>query len=228
MPSSEGTLPVIYLGVPLISLRLFNKDCKFLVENAKNRIAIGRTNLCPMPGDYNYLIRCFLWCNGELKQGKAKVAWHDICFPNKEGRLGICSLEMFNIALMTTHIWNLVSNKDSIWVRWINIYKLKGRSFWDVLVTSRWCVQCPLLRFLLARGITREGFSMLASVKDMISNEGWLWPQSWLLKALILGQLVVPSLDPNKPDLHYWRDSNGVMRNFSVKAVWEEIRPRGL
>nr|GEY46943.1 hypothetical protein [Tanacetum cinerariifolium] len=280
MPFSEGTLPVIYLGVPIISSRLFNKDCKFLMEKAKNRIGdwknkslsyAGRLQLCKsviasmhvywasvliIPKgillDIEQLIRSFLWCNGELKRGKAKVAWHDICIPKKEGGLGIRSLEMFNIALMTTHIWNLVSNKDSIW----------GRSFWDVPVTSRlswgwrkllqlrdivrlffwsqigsgrevsiwfdrWCVQCPLRRFLSARDISREGFLMLASVKDMISNESWLWPQSWLLKAPILGQLVVPSLDPNKPDLHYWRDSNGVMRHFLVKAVWEEIRPCG-
>ncbi|GKF47718.1 hypothetical protein Tco_0137520, partial [Tanacetum coccineum] len=38
MPFAEGNLPVKYLGVPLISLRLLNKDCKVLVEKAKNRI----------------------------------------------------------------------------------------------------------------------------------------------------------------------------------------------
>ncbi|GJU27030.1 putative RNA-directed DNA polymerase, eukaryota, reverse transcriptase zinc-binding domain protein [Tanacetum coccineum] len=36
MPFSEGELPVKYLGVPLISSRLLNKDCKVLVEKAKN------------------------------------------------------------------------------------------------------------------------------------------------------------------------------------------------
>ncbi|GJS42106.1 hypothetical protein Tco_0567149 [Tanacetum coccineum] len=35
---TSGLLPVKYLGVPLISLRLLNKDCKILVEKAKNRI----------------------------------------------------------------------------------------------------------------------------------------------------------------------------------------------
>ncbi|GJY09135.1 putative reverse transcriptase domain-containing protein [Tanacetum coccineum] len=33
-----SNLPVKYLGVPLISSRLLNKDCKVLVEKAKNRI----------------------------------------------------------------------------------------------------------------------------------------------------------------------------------------------
>ncbi|GJZ36316.1 hypothetical protein Tco_0582507 [Tanacetum coccineum] len=38
MPFSERELPVKYLGVPLISSRLLNKDCKIVVEKAKNRI----------------------------------------------------------------------------------------------------------------------------------------------------------------------------------------------
>ncbi|GKD36769.1 hypothetical protein Tco_1256976, partial [Tanacetum coccineum] len=33
-----STLPVKYLGVPLISSRLLNNDCKVLVEQAKNQI----------------------------------------------------------------------------------------------------------------------------------------------------------------------------------------------
>nr|GEU75147.1 hypothetical protein [Tanacetum cinerariifolium] len=39
MPFSEGELPVKYLRVPLISSRLLNRDCKMLVEKAKNQIA---------------------------------------------------------------------------------------------------------------------------------------------------------------------------------------------
>ncbi|GJV52851.1 putative reverse transcriptase domain, reverse transcriptase zinc-binding domain protein, partial [Tanacetum coccineum] len=38
IPFFEGELPIKYLGVPLISSRLLNKDCKILVEKAKNRI----------------------------------------------------------------------------------------------------------------------------------------------------------------------------------------------
>ncbi|GJU58679.1 hypothetical protein Tco_1236445 [Tanacetum coccineum] len=160
MPFPEGEFPVNYLGVPLVSSRLLNKDCKVLVEKARNRIGdwknkslsySGRLQLCksvissmqvywasvlviPMGivSDIQQIIRGFLWCNGEYKRGKAKVAWDDICLPKKEGGLGLRSLEVFNLALMTTHIWNLVSNKESLWVRWINTYKLRGRTIWDV------------------------------------------------------------------------------------------------
>ncbi|GKC77048.1 protein LAZ1, partial [Tanacetum coccineum] len=37
--------------------------------------------------DIQQLIRGFLWCNGNYKRGKAKVAWGDICLPMHEGRL---------------------------------------------------------------------------------------------------------------------------------------------
>lgn len=37
-PFLEGSFPIRYLGVPLISSRLFTSDCKILVEKVKNRI----------------------------------------------------------------------------------------------------------------------------------------------------------------------------------------------
>ncbi|GKD47216.1 hypothetical protein Tco_1271861, partial [Tanacetum coccineum] len=55
MSFAEGNLPVKYLGVPLISSRLLNKDSKVLVEKAKNMIEdwknksisfAGRLQLC--------------------------------------------------------------------------------------------------------------------------------------------------------------------------------------
>ncbi|GJY81166.1 protein LAZ1 [Tanacetum coccineum] len=70
MSFAEGTLPVKYLGVPFISSRLLNRD---YIEQ---------------------LMRGFLWCNGELKRVKAKVAWDIICLPKREGGLDIRSMEM--------------------------------------------------------------------------------------------------------------------------------------
>ncbi|GKC42974.1 putative ribonuclease H-like domain-containing protein, partial [Tanacetum coccineum] len=74
----------------------------------------------------------FLWCHGPLKRGKAKVAWEVVCLPKDEGGLGILRLEYFNSALMVSHIWKLLSFKESLWVKWIHEYKLNERSFWDV------------------------------------------------------------------------------------------------
>nr|GEY99331.1 hypothetical protein [Tanacetum cinerariifolium] len=133
MPFAEGDLLVKYLGVPLISSRLLNHDCKILMEQAINRIGDWKNKSLSFAGR---LQLWFLRCNGEFIRGKAKVSWEVICLPKSEGGLGLRNLHIFDYVLMTTHIWNIVSSKDSLWVRWIHTYKLQGRSFGDVLVKS--------------------------------------------------------------------------------------------
>ncbi|GJU55122.1 hypothetical protein Tco_1228836 [Tanacetum coccineum] len=224
MPFAEGDLLVKYLGVPLISLRLFNKDCKVLVKKAKNRIGdwknkslsfAGRLQLCKsvissmhvywasvlmIPKgiiyDIHQLIHGFLWCNGEYKRGKAKVAWDFICLPKHEGGLGLRNLDVFNYALMTTHIWNIVSNKESLW----------------------------LSRFFSHRDITNEGFHIQTKVADLISNGNWIWPQPWISKALILGQIVVSNIDGSRADVIQWKASNGSLSVFSVAKQLESFK----
>ncbi|GKF10849.1 hypothetical protein Tco_0048775 [Tanacetum coccineum] len=51
------------------------------------------------------IMRGFLWCQGLLKKGKANVSWDIVCRKRIEGVLG---------------------------VKWIHVYKLNGRSFWEV------------------------------------------------------------------------------------------------
>ncbi|GKF20337.1 hypothetical protein Tco_0068975, partial [Tanacetum coccineum] len=68
----------------------------------------------------------------EMKKGKAKVAWDSICMPKHKGGLGARRIDDFHVALMATHIWSILTNRESLWVNWVHMYKLKGRSFWDV------------------------------------------------------------------------------------------------
>ncbi|GJZ80021.1 putative RNA-directed DNA polymerase, eukaryota, reverse transcriptase zinc-binding domain protein [Tanacetum coccineum] len=160
LPFEEGRLPVKYLGVPLVSSRLIFQDCKELIEKVQNRVndwknkslsAAGRLQLirsvlssmhiywasmfilpsCVL-NDIEQLMRGFLWCQGRLKKGRAKVSWDLVCRPRNEGGLGIRKLDLFNKALMAVHLWNLISLKDSLWVKWIHTYKLKNQSFWDI------------------------------------------------------------------------------------------------
>ncbi|GJT75324.1 hypothetical protein Tco_1042049, partial [Tanacetum coccineum] len=173
-----------YLGVLLISSRLFNKDCKVLVEKAKNKIMdwknkslsfAGRFHLCKsvissmhvywasvlmIPKgiiyDIHHLIRGFLWCNGEYKRRKAKVAWEHIC------------------------------------------------KNWQCVSTSLWydncCSSSPLIRFLSHKDITNEGFHIQTKVADLVLNGNWIWPQSWTIKASNLGQIVVPNIVDSRAD----------------------------
>ncbi|GKE33130.1 putative reverse transcriptase domain, reverse transcriptase zinc-binding domain protein, partial [Tanacetum coccineum] len=160
LPFEEGCLPVKYLGVPLVSSRLIYRDCKELIEKVQHRIrdwknkslsAAGRLQLVKsvigsmhvywasvfiLPSrvllDFEQLMRNFLWCQGESQKGKSKVAWEVVCLPKKKGGLGLRRLDLFNKALMVTHIWNLLSRKESLWVKWIQVYKLRGHNFFEI------------------------------------------------------------------------------------------------
>ncbi|MFS7946370.1 putative RNA-directed DNA polymerase [Helianthus anomalus] len=156
----EGSFPVRYLGVPLIYTRLAAKDCKILLERMDRRVDnwmskslsfAGRLQLINsvLAALYSYWVsvmmlpssilkdlekrlRRFLWNGGNPGSVRAKVAWKDVCMPKDEGGLGIRSIVDVNKALLTSHIWSLVTNRPSFWVQWIHSYKLKGKSFWEV------------------------------------------------------------------------------------------------
>ncbi|GJU39274.1 hypothetical protein Tco_1192231 [Tanacetum coccineum] len=138
----KGQLPVKYLGVPLVSSRILVRDCKELIEKIqiwvqdwKNKSlsiasrlqlvnsVIGSmhtfwSSVFILPScvllDIKQIMRGFFWCQGSMRKGRAKVAWEAVCLPKKEGGLGIRRLEQFNSALMVSHIWKLLSLKESL------------------------------------------------------------------------------------------------------------------
>ncbi|GJS24837.1 hypothetical protein Tco_0453469 [Tanacetum coccineum] len=96
-----SALPVRYLGVPLISTRLIYQDCKILVEKLKISVNDWRNKFLSLVGrlqliwsvlssihiywasvfilltrivhELEQLMRGFLWFQGEMKKGKAKL-----------------------------------------------------------------------------------------------------------------------------------------------------------
>ncbi|GJZ56100.1 hypothetical protein Tco_0611293 [Tanacetum coccineum] len=78
------------------------------------------------------VLKGFHWCQWELKMGTTKVAWKVICGPKSQGGLGIKSLGPWNEALLSKHMWNIIDKKDSLWVKWVNVVKLKGKSVWEI------------------------------------------------------------------------------------------------
>nr|GEZ00674.1 reverse transcriptase domain, reverse transcriptase zinc-binding domain protein [Tanacetum cinerariifolium] len=126
----------------------------------------------------------FLFARGEMKKGKAKVAWEAVCLPHCEGGLGIRRLDDFNVSLMATHEWCILINKESLLVQWIHSYKLKGRSFWDVscvvmrstsMWLDRWVDSCTLRDMLTVRNIVRSGFSLSNTEKLKAQDRLWQW-----------------------------------------------------
>ncbi|KAK1406265.1 hypothetical protein QVD17_41556 [Tagetes erecta] len=73
--------------------------------------------------DIEAKMRDFLWARGPLKRSRARVSWKDVCRPKTEGGLGIKRLRDMNKALMSFHIWSIVSKRPSVWVDWIQQYR---------------------------------------------------------------------------------------------------------
>ncbi|GKC85673.1 reverse transcriptase domain, reverse transcriptase zinc-binding domain protein [Tanacetum coccineum] len=125
-------------------------------------------------------MRGFLWCQGELKKGKAKVDWESFCKPKLEGGLGIRRLEDFNVALMaltfeaSSPIKNLYGLNRSIPIS-LRINNGKLTSMWF----DKWHDLCPIHDLLTIRDITRSGFGLDDFVYDFISNGNWRWPPDW-------------------------------------------------
>nr|GFB85588.1 hypothetical protein [Tanacetum cinerariifolium] len=113
LPFEEDRLPVKYLGVPLVSSRLMSRDCKELIDKVQNRVNDWKNKSLSIAGRLQ-LIQSVL---GNMSRGKAKVTWDAFCLPKQEGGLGIRRLDHFNKALMVSHVWKLLSLKESLWVK---------------------------------------------------------------------------------------------------------------
>ncbi|GKC32155.1 RNA-directed DNA polymerase, eukaryota, reverse transcriptase zinc-binding domain protein [Tanacetum coccineum] len=185
MPFEEGELPARYLGVPLVSRRLNKEDCRYLIERVQKRTSDWRNKCLSYAGrlqliasilsslqvywasmfvlpiqvceSIDKLLKNFLWSAKNEYMGRNSVAWKDICLPKSQGGLGLKSLHEWNKALMTRHLWNVLSNKDYIWVRWVNLYWLKGKSLWSIVADNHtpWCWKQILSLRDLIRGFVR-------------------------------------------------------------------------
>ncbi|KAL0283468.1 UNVERIFIED_CONTAM: hypothetical protein Sangu_2888100 [Sesamum angustifolium] len=179
----EGSLPIKYLGIPLTSSRLTIADCRPLFDKVDTRIAgwnhqnlsyAGRIQLIKsvLSTLHTYWASVFILPKGVLKmlerkmrsflwQGpsggrQAKVAWDQISKPKAEGGLGMRSLIIMNQALMLKQMWRILQNDgSSIWVDWIQRYRLRHTTLWTFnRTTGSWCWKKMLkLRPILQRGV---------------------------------------------------------------------------
>ncbi|KAL0287140.1 UNVERIFIED_CONTAM: hypothetical protein Sradi_7131400 [Sesamum radiatum] len=168
MGFQEGTLPLKYLGVPLVASRLSIADCQPLIQKVEGRLAGWNTLNLSFAGRLQLLksvlgslhtywasvfilpisdlkvieerMRGFLW-QGASGRGVAKVSWEQVCRPKKEGGLGLRRVLHMNQALIFKQIWRLLQeDQSSIWVAWALRHRLRNQTLWTVKVsTAPWC-----------------------------------------------------------------------------------------
>ncbi|XP_039009389.1 uncharacterized protein LOC120137799 [Hibiscus syriacus] len=155
---THGSLPVRYLGVPLVKRKLSEKDCVLLIEKIKAKLHhwsgkhlsyAGRLELirAVLFSVANYWCRqlflpqsiinkieqlcsCFLWKGSDKAATGVRVSWRLICNSKSEGGLSLKDLKTWNKACMLQLIRNILAGEGSLWVAWIKSYLLKDRDFW--------------------------------------------------------------------------------------------------
>lgn len=158
-PFVDGSLPVRYLGLPLMTQVMRKHDYLPLLEKIRNKIGIWTSRFLSyaerlqlikailmsiinfwasvfrLPSqcmkEVEQLCASFLWSGPVLKPSGAKVEWSDICRQKNEGGLGIRALKEVNMVYGLKIIWRILSG-ESLWRRWIKFYLLKKKSFWAV------------------------------------------------------------------------------------------------
>ncbi|XP_020263008.1 uncharacterized protein LOC109838990 [Asparagus officinalis] len=159
---SEGTMPIRYLGVPLVCKRLSYTDCAPLLkkitdlfQSCKNhkklsyagRLQVIKRSILGIQVFWtsNYILparvlkkidelcRNFLW--GKYDQSvKAvlMVSWEKVFLDRKKGGLGIFSASIWNLASAVKLLWHLHINKECLWIKWVNGTYLKNYNVWQV------------------------------------------------------------------------------------------------
>ncbi|GJW01885.1 RNA-directed DNA polymerase, eukaryota, reverse transcriptase zinc-binding domain protein [Tanacetum coccineum] len=207
LPFKVGKLPVTYLGVPLITKQISANDCKCLIDkinarvnNWKNRMLsyAGRLQLIAsvlasmhvywasvfsLPKivikDIDKILKGYLWCNGELSKGKSKSC-----------------LETFSM-------------KDSLWVKWINVIRLKGRSIWNVKYDVN--ASCGWKQILALRDRRRKHIRFKVGDGKSI----FMWHDKWW------GDVVMSDIIPNEAIQRANVNDKIKLKDMVVNGKWE-------
>ncbi|KAG7579308.1 Reverse transcriptase domain [Arabidopsis thaliana x Arabidopsis arenosa] len=233
-----GSLPVRYLGLPLLTKRLTATDFSPLIEQIKRKISswtarylsfAGRLNLISsviwslcnfwlsafrLPREciqeIDKICSSFLWSGPDLNSRKAKVAWDDICKPKSEGGLGLRSLKEANDVSCLKLIWKIISHGNSLWVKWIEKFLLKKDTFWSVKnnTTIGSWMWKKLLKF-------RDLAKTFCKVEVNNGSRTSFWYDDWSTLGRLLGEVG----ERGMIDM-------GISRHQTVAEAWEGRRRR--
>ncbi|KAL0302122.1 UNVERIFIED_CONTAM: hypothetical protein Scaly_3043400 [Sesamum calycinum] len=238
----EGSLPIKYLGIPLTSSRLTLADCRPLIDKVDTRLAgwnhqhlsyAGRLQLIKsvLSTLHMYWASVFILPKGVLKmlerkmrtflwQGpsggrQAKVAWDQICKPKAEGTRSAQPHYHESGTYSETNVAGFKNDGSSIWVDWIQRYRLRHSTLWTFnRTTGSWCWK----KMLKLRPILRRG----AHYKVGDGSSFSLWQDVWherVLCALIFHE-ALRSRDCRCPPHYpaYYSGTNGAGRLRQIQT----------
>nr|GFA55219.1 RNA-directed DNA polymerase, eukaryota, reverse transcriptase zinc-binding domain protein [Tanacetum cinerariifolium] len=147
--------------------------------------------------EINKMLKGFLWCQGELAKGKAKVSWEAVCKPKNQAQHDSQSSVGWK---------NIMSLRDKVrkHIRW-KLGNGKSINAWH----DRWCSVSPLSDFITTRDMYDARLRNECIVKEVIHEGRWKWPAEWSNDFMEFDQLQVPMLREDMEDKAVWKSENG-------------------
>ncbi|GJT77731.1 putative RNA-directed DNA polymerase [Tanacetum coccineum] len=196
LPLAVGVLPVRYLGLPLISSRLYKHHCSSLLDKVKKRLLnwknkslsfVGRLQLIKsvvssiqvywssafvlpkaVNAEIEQLMRGFLWSHGVLLKGQAKVSWKDVLVDR-------CSNErnFWDIPELNDVCWSwrkILQCRDAL--RNHIVYRIGDGSMVSTWFDN-WLFFGPLSQFITKRDIFEAGLSLNCKLGQFSVKSAW-------------------------------------------------------
>ncbi|XP_071726886.1 uncharacterized protein [Rutidosis leptorrhynchoides] len=216
LPFDEGSLPVRYLGLPLFSSRLMYRDCIILVDRVRKRINDWKNKFLSF-AEIEKLLCGFLWCQRDLKRGKAKqslwVKW------------------VHEYKLASHHFWTIPIVAGSPW-SWREIFQVRaevrpyfifqiGNGMRASAMFEAWISLGPIASHVNMNDIILAKLER-ASVRELVHRGGV--SNEWIQKYHVLNSVTLPMLW-NVEDTLCWKVNDDTVGRFSGAHVWETIRP---
>ncbi|GKB28741.1 RNA-directed DNA polymerase, eukaryota, reverse transcriptase zinc-binding domain protein [Tanacetum coccineum] len=200
LPFKLGSLPMKYLGVPLIAKKLGVKD---------------------LMNDLDKLFKRFLWNSGDSAKGKARVVWNLVNTDKLKGK------SFWEVEPDVSDSWGWKSmlelrNKMKPFVT----YKI-GNGNKISLWHDKWCNIGPISNIIPKRLMFEARFKGNETVKDGIANGRWDWLEEWELSYPILKQITFPQLTNNE-DKVLWLSTENKEVEYSTKIAWLSLKETGL
>lgn len=91
-----------------------------------------------------------------------------MCTPKDEGGLGLRDSKIWNKAMLFKILWDIHSNKNNKWIRWIHTFYLKGKDVWTWTHSK---ADHPIFKHIhKLRNVLIEATSSVNQAKQLLST----------------------------------------------------------
>ncbi|XP_048637534.1 uncharacterized protein LOC106355467 [Brassica napus] len=223
---ATGSLPVRYLGLPLLTKRMTVLDYLPLIEKIRKRVS-SWTGRLPSGciKEIERLCSSFLWSGPELNGRKTKVVWRDVCRTKQESGLGVRPLKEENTQ-SGSWMWKklLKCREIAKSLYQVEVRNGKKASFWF----EAWSPMGRLQEVLSGRGHIDLGIRAKDTVEACKSHRR-RHHRVHILNAVELEIEKMKEKWVDEEDVSLWRNEKGRYKAaFFTCDTWQNIREKHL